>query len=79
VLPLTAGFGGQRLRQREVQSALYVFDGALDVNQPLVVTVETTRDESWARVVLPRVERERALVRSRAQRRTTPNGGARSE
>lgn len=68
VLPLTPGFGEQRLRQRETQSALYVFDGQLDVNQPLEVAVETTRDASWAGAVLPRVERERALVRSRAAR-----------
>lgn len=69
VVPLTRGFGEQRLQQRDVQSALYVFDGSLDLNQPLEFTVETTRDAtSWSAQVLPRVERERALVRSRAGR-----------
>jgi hypothetical protein len=68
VIPLTPGFGEYRLRQRETQSALLVFDGQLDVNQPLSVTVETTRDDSWGGAVLPRVERERALVRSRSTR-----------
>lgn len=68
VLPITPGFGGQRLRQRETQSALYVFDGQLDVNQPLTVTVETTQSDAWSRDILQRVERERALVRSRASR-----------
>src|SRR5690606_14973033 len=35
VIPLTPGFGSYRLSQREVQSAIYVFDGQLDVNQPM--------------------------------------------
>ncbi len=65
VLPITPGFGQQRLRQREVQQALFVFDGQVDVNQPITVQYETTRNTDWA-VVLSRIERERALVRSRA-------------
>jgi hypothetical protein len=70
IVPLSPGFGEQRLRQRDVKSALYVFDGSMDLNQPLEVTAEATRDAtSWSGTVLPRVERERALVRSRASRR----------
>lgn len=65
VVPLSPGFGLQRLRQREVQNALYVFDGQVDVNQPLEIAYETARNSEWA-VVLQRVERERVLVRSRA-------------
>jgi hypothetical protein len=65
VLPVTPGFGQQRLRQREVQTALYVFDPQVDVNQPLTVQYETTRNTEWS-VVLARIERERVLVRSRA-------------
>ena len=68
VIPLTRGFGEQRVRQREPQSALYVFDGALDVSQPVVVAYEGTQSAAWAQA-LRRVERERALVRSRAARR----------
>jgi hypothetical protein len=74
VVPLTSGFGEQRLQQRDTQSALYVFDGTLDLNQPLDITVETTRDPSWGTTVLPRVERERALIRSRAG--STGTGGS---
>jgi hypothetical protein len=66
VLPLTPGFGQQRVRQRETHSAVYVFDGQLDANQPLVVTYETTRNSDWA-VTLQRIERERMLIRSRAR------------
>lgn len=66
IIPLSPGFGSQRLRQREVQHALYLFDGQLDVNQPLTIAYETARSSDWS-VVLDRIERERALVRSRAR------------
>lgn len=73
VLPMTPGFGEYRLRQRDTQSALFVFDGQVDPNQPLSIVVETEASSGW-QTVLQRVERERALVRSRAmaaQRRDT--------
>lgn len=66
VVPLTPGFGAQRLRQRESQSALFLFDGQVDVNQPLVLQYETAQNGEW-QVILERVERERALVRSRVR------------
>jgi hypothetical protein len=65
VLPVTPGFGQQRLRQREVQVALYAFDPQVNVNQPLTVQYESTRNSEWA-AILTRIERERVLVRSRA-------------
>ena len=66
VLPLSSGFGEYRLRQREVASALFVFDGQIDLNQPTSAVMEgTTSVTDWARV-MQQVERERALVRSRA-------------
>lgn len=66
IFPLSPGFGEYRLKQREVQSALYVFDGALDVNQPLTAQLESVRSVTDWTAVLERVERERSLVRSRA-------------
>jgi hypothetical protein len=66
VYPLSPGFGQHRLRQRETHSAVYVFDGQLDANQPLVITYETTRNSEWA-ATLQRIERERLLIRSRAR------------
>jgi hypothetical protein len=66
VIPLTSGFGEYRLRQREVQSAIYVFDGQLDPNQPITALMESTPSVTNWQNVLQRVERERALVRSRA-------------
>lgn len=66
VMPLTPGFGQHRVRQRETHSAVYVFDGQLNANQPLVVTYETARNGDWA-ATLQRIERERLLIRSRAR------------
>ena len=73
VIPLSIGFGEQRLQPRETQSALYLFDDALDVNQPLVVSLGSQRSSTWS-TTLRDIERERALIRSRAQARagTTP-------
>jgi hypothetical protein len=65
VLPLSSGFGEQRLKQRETQSAIYLFDEAIDLDQPLSVSFQNVRDDSWEQI-LTRIERERALVRARA-------------
>lgn len=65
VIPLSAGFGEQRLRQRETQSAVYLYPADVDVDHPLVVTFQGERDASWEQI-LQRIERERALVRARA-------------
>ena len=67
VLPLSSGFGEQRLKQRETQSAIYLFDESIDLDQPLTVTFQSVRNDSWDQI-LTRVERERALVRARASR-----------
>jgi hypothetical protein len=69
VLPLSSGFGEQRLKQRETQSAIYLFEGAIDLDQPLTVAFQNVRNEDWEQI-LTRVEREKALVRARASRPT---------
>jgi hypothetical protein len=66
VVPLTAGFGAQRLGQRETQSAIVVFDEALDVSQPLLMSYEGVVNNEWTDR-LQRMERERALIRSRSR------------
>lgn len=65
ILPLTVGFGEERLKQRETQSALYVYDGDVQVEQPVTLTYEGAIDDSWEDT-LQRIERERAMVRARA-------------
>ena len=66
ILPLSTGFGEQRLQPRETQTALYLFDDALDINQPLVVSLGSDRNESWS-TKLKTIEQERVLIRSRAR------------
>ncbi|MEO6525296.1 MAG: hypothetical protein ABIP93_01595 [Gemmatimonadaceae bacterium] len=73
VIPLSSGFGSQRLQPRETQSALYLFEDALDVNQLLTVSFGGQQSSSWA-ATLRTIERERALIRSRAtQQRGAPS------
>ncbi len=66
VIPLTTGFGEYRLRQREVQSAIYVFDGQIDLNQETSGVMESASSVTNWQSVLQRVERERTMVKSRA-------------
>lgn len=65
VLPLTVRFGEQRLRQRETQTAVYMYDGDVEVDQPVTVTYQGGRDDSWEET-LQRIERERTMVRARS-------------
>lgn len=67
VIPLSTGFGEQRLRQRETQSAVYLYSGDIDVDHPLTVTFQGQRSVIWEQL-LQRIERERALIRARASR-----------
>ena len=67
VIPLSTGFGEQRLRQRETQSAVYVYPGDIDVDHPLTVSFQGQQSVVWEQL-LQRIERERALVRARAAR-----------
>lgn len=65
VIGLSTGFGEQRLRQRETQSAVYLYPGEIDLDHPLVVTFQGERNATWEQT-LQRIEREKALVRARA-------------
>ncbi len=67
ILPLTVGFGEQRLRQRETQSALYLYDGDVQVDHPITMTYQGVMDETW-NDTLQRVELERAMVHARVAR-----------
>lgn len=67
IIPLSSGFGEERLKQRETQSAIYLFDEAIDLDQPLTLTFQTQTNSGWEQT-LQAIERERALVRARASR-----------
>jgi len=66
IIPLTTGFGAQRLRARDTQSALYMFEEGVDVSQPIVVSMGTMRSNRWDDI-LRTIERERTIIRSRAR------------
>ena len=70
IIPLTSGFSDYRLKQRERQAAVYVFDSQLDINQPLTAKIEGTSSATNWQDVLRVIEQERALVRSRAVGKT---------
>ena len=69
VLPLSSGFGEQRLDVRETQSALYLFGDGVQLSQPIVVRMQGNEDASWG-TILQRIEQERALIRGRTARAT---------
>ncbi len=63
IIPLTPGFGEQRIQQGQSQTALFLFDASVDVNQPLEVSMEGVRNAEWASI-LRVLERERSRLRS---------------
>jgi hypothetical protein len=65
ILPVTSGFGRQRLQQQESQSAIYVFDARIAYDQPIIVQYATDQSADWTRVI-PKLEVERSKARSRA-------------
>ncbi len=71
VIAITAGFGEQRIRQGQTAGGILVFDGAVNPNQPLTLTIGTQTGGNWQSVI-QRVETERARIRSRAG---TKSGG----
>lgn len=66
VIPLSPGFGTQRLQPREQQAALLLFEEGLDVSQPLVVTMGSQRNTDWETILLKTIDPERAAIRARA-------------
>jgi len=67
IIPITQGWGAQRLDQRETQSALYAFDGVVSLDTVLEVEYAGIRGLGWDRILV-RVEAERSRVRARASR-----------
>ena len=64
VIPVTTGWGRQRLDQQETQTAIYGFDAEIDFRQALTVRYGTQQSDEW-RQILVRLENERGRIRSR--------------
>lgn len=65
VFPLVPGYEDGRLAQGRAVDAVVAFDPQVALNQPLVVTLAGESSNAWTEVI-PRLERERAAVLSRA-------------
>ncbi len=65
IIPLTPSWGEHRLRQREPEMAIYRFGGSIDLESDLVLSYGLRDTSQWGSI-LPRVQAERARVRSRA-------------
>jgi hypothetical protein len=70
VIGLSSGFAEQRVQPRQTEKGLLIFDEALDVTQPITVTIGTERNTDWSNdrsdSILSKIEAERAQVRARA-------------
>jgi hypothetical protein len=65
IMPLTGGWGRQRLGQQETQSAIFAFDGPIDFEQNFTVRYDLVESSDWHRIV-PLLETERARVITRS-------------
>ncbi|MDZ7779178.1 MAG: hypothetical protein U5R14_04455 [Gemmatimonadota bacterium] len=65
VTPVTPGWGSGRVAQRGTETAVYVFDRPLDLESDLTLHYGLERTDAW-RVILSRIQAERARARARA-------------
>jgi hypothetical protein len=72
VIPISGDFGTQRLQPRQTQTGLLLFDGAVDVTQPIVVRMGADENASWDSIRRT-IDAERAAVRARAGAKATPS------
>lgn len=66
IVPLTTGWGRQLLQPQQTQSAIYVFEPEFDYDLPITLRYGLLQSDDWQRLVIPRLEDERARVESRA-------------
>ena len=69
LIPLTPGFGQNRLQVGRTQRALYLFDDGLPLNQPLTATMGSVSNSTDWPTNLRRIESERASVEARAAKK----------
>jgi hypothetical protein len=66
ILPVSSGWGRQRLAQQETQMAVYVFEGPVEYDQSITVRYGTVESDEW-RQIIPRLEAERNRVLTRSR------------
>lgn len=65
VTPLTPSWGVRRIGQREQAMAVFFYAGSIDLESDLVLAYGQEQATQWTQI-LPRIQAERARVRSRA-------------
>jgi hypothetical protein len=66
VIALSTGFGDGRLAQGRNADAIFVFDPAVQLSQPIVVTLAGEQLAGWNDETINKLDRERASIWSRA-------------
>jgi hypothetical protein len=70
IVPISSGFGEQRLQPRETQTGLLLFEDGVDASQPMVVAMGSERNVDWdTNGILKKLDAERAAIRARAASR----------
>lgn len=70
VVPISSGFGEQRLQPRDTQTGLLLFEDGVDASQPMVVAMGSERSVDWdTNGILKKLDTERAAIRARAASR----------
>lgn len=67
IIPLTPGWGRQRMGQQETQAAIYAFGETFDYELPLTIKYGMDQSLDWQRVI-QRLETERSKIQSRQQK-----------
>jgi hypothetical protein len=65
IVPLTPGWGRQRMQQQENESAIFAFDGPIDYDQDIVLQYDADQADVW-RQIATRLHTERANVKTRS-------------
>jgi hypothetical protein len=66
IMPVTSGWGQQRLAQQETQTAIYAYESPIEYDQAITVRYGQVESDEW-RQVLMRLETERSKVLSRVR------------
>lgn len=64
IIPITPNFAKGRIMQNQTELGIYLFPAEIDLNLPTLIRYQEARGASWEGI-RQRLDRERALVRSR--------------
>jgi hypothetical protein len=65
IMPITPTWGQRRVRQREMEMAVYAFSSEIDLEADIVLAYGLDQTSQWSGI-LPRIQSERGRARARA-------------